>query len=99
MFGEEILFEIDDTLGKLARNAEALQDVERSSLSEVELEAFQKTQESLLHHLLHMDELFRTQKNRPLQLRGRKVEIQSKFRKLEKFRSWQKMAKSIKIPR
>lgn len=99
MLGEEILFEIDETLERLVRNAEALQEAEKSRLSEVELEAFQKTQESLVHHLLHMDELFQSHKKKPLQLRGRSIQIQSKFQRLAKFRSWQKIAKSIKIPR
>lgn len=56
MFGEEILLEIDSTLDQLIRNAEAIQNIDLSELSETEFEAFQKTQESLLQHLVHMDQ-------------------------------------------
>jgi hypothetical protein len=56
MIGEEILLEIDETLDRLIQNAEAIGQVDPSDLSDVEIDAFQKTQESLLHHLIHMDE-------------------------------------------
>lgn len=62
MFAEEVLIEIDTTLDQLIRNAELIQDVELKELSETEVEAFQKTQESLLQHLLHMDQFFETRK-------------------------------------
>lgn len=55
MVGTEILLEIDSTLDQLIENAEAIQSANLQELSEMELSAFQKTQESLLHHLLHMD--------------------------------------------
>lgn len=58
MVGEEILIEIDTTLDRLIRNAEAIQNVALEDLSETELEGFQKTQESLLQHLLTMDQMF-----------------------------------------
>jgi hypothetical protein len=56
MIGEEILAEIDKTLDQLICNAEIIQKVEVKALHETEIDAFQKTQESLLHHLLHMDQ-------------------------------------------
>ena len=54
MFGEEILLEIDGTLDQLIRNAEVIQKVDMLDLTETEIEAFKKTQESLLQHLMHM---------------------------------------------
>ncbi len=56
MVGQEILLEIDNTLDQLIRNAEAMEAASMRELSEVELAAFEKTQESLIHHLLVMDE-------------------------------------------
>lgn len=54
----KILSEIDATLEQLIRNAEALQEAEWADLSETEIEAFQKTQESLLHHWMDLDRNF-----------------------------------------
>lgn len=56
MIAEEILIEIDETLDRLIQNAEAIEKVELKDLNESELQAFEKTQESLLQHLLHMDQ-------------------------------------------
>lgn len=67
MVGQEILFEIDATLDQLIQNAEALQRANIQDLSEMEIEAFQKTQESLVHHLLHMDQRL-SEKNRGLKV-------------------------------
>lgn len=58
MFTEQILSELDATLEQLICNAKTLQIADHSKLSETELDAFQKTQESLLHHLMYMDDLF-----------------------------------------
>jgi len=54
---EQIIQKMDQTLDQLIQNAEALSRTDLQTLCETELEAFQKTQESLLHHLLHMDQL------------------------------------------
>lgn len=62
MIGAEILLEIDSTLDRLISNAEAIQSVNLNELSEIELAAFQKTQESLLHHLMYMDSCFEEKK-------------------------------------
>jgi hypothetical protein len=51
---EEILAAIDLTLDQLVRNAEALLPIQM--VEEIEIEALQKTQESLLSHLLHMSD-------------------------------------------
>ena len=56
MIGQEIIQEIDNTLDQLIRNAEMMSGADLEALSEIEVDAFQKTQESLLHHLLYMDQ-------------------------------------------
>lgn len=89
MFGEEILMEIDSTLDQLIRNAEAIQNVEMRDLSETEITAFQKTQESLLHHLLYMDQFLET-KRKTLRLQDKRsasYKIQEKLLKFEKLKS------------
>jgi hypothetical protein len=63
MIGEEILVKIDSTLDQLIQNAESIRTVDLKDLSEMELEAFQKTQESLISHLLHMDQLLQTKRS------------------------------------
>ncbi|MDE3055559.1 MAG: hypothetical protein KGI80_02535 [Verrucomicrobiota bacterium] len=76
MIGEEILVEIDATLDRLIQNAEAMQKADSRDLSEMEIEAFQKTQESLLHHFLYMDRCLAEKRVEQRSLRGR---IQQKF--------------------
>lgn len=51
----EILNEIDGTMDQLIKNAAALNEVTSDPLYQTEVEALQKTQESLLAHLLHFD--------------------------------------------
>lgn len=88
MFGEEILLEIDGTLDQLIRNAEVLQNVDLKSLSETEIDAFQKTQESLLQHLMHMDQ-FLVAKRKSLKVQDKKsasFKIQEKLLKFEKMK-------------
>ncbi len=60
MIGDEFILEIDQTLDQLIKNAETISHIDLQDLSEAELEAFQKTQESLLHHFIRMDELAKT---------------------------------------
>lgn len=55
MIGEEIYFEIESTLDQLIENAEAMNSSAKNELTRTEIDAFQKTQESLLAHLIHMD--------------------------------------------
>jgi hypothetical protein len=88
MFGEEIILEIDATLDRLICNAEAVQDVNFSELSDTEIEAFQKTQESLLQHLLHMDQFLETKtKNlKTLDKQSSRNQIQQKRAKFEKLK-------------
>ena len=54
---EEVLADIDATLDQLICNAEVIDRIEVRELSETEVEGFQKTQESLLARLIHMDDL------------------------------------------
>ena len=89
MFGEDILIEIDTTLDRLIRNAEAIQNVSIKELSETELDGFQKTQESLLQHLIHMDQFLET-KRKSLRLQDKRsasYKIQEKLLKFEKLKS------------
>ena len=89
MFAEDILLEIDRTLEHLICNAETLQGVDFEDLNEEEIDAFQKTQESLIHHLMNMDHTLET---RRIQLRiqdkksaGCKIqEKRIRFEKLKK---------------
>jgi hypothetical protein len=87
MFAEEILSEIDSTLDQLIRNAESLQGA-ISYLSNPEIDAFQKTQESLLHHLLHLDQSFET-KRKSLSIQNAKsaaIKLQEKYHRFEKLK-------------
>ena len=77
MIGEEIIIEIDSTLDQLIANAEAIRTVNLEDLSETEIAAFQKTQESLLHRLLRMDDLLEANRSIP----GKKSEARSQMQK------------------
>ncbi len=55
MSRQKILSEIDVTLDQLIKNAAALQEGKNDPSCETEMEALQKTQESLLARLLHLD--------------------------------------------
>ena len=88
MFAKEVLNEMDATLDQLIQNAKALQGVDMQYLSEIEIDAFQKTQESLLHHLLHMDEVFET-KSKSLRIPNKKsasYKIQEKLKHFEQLK-------------
>lgn len=88
MIGEEIILEIDATLDRLICNAEAIQNVNFSELSETEIEAFQKTQESLLQHLMYMDQCLET-KTKNLKIQNQKSsrhQIQEKLAKFKKLK-------------
>lgn len=89
MVGEDILLEIDGTLDQLIRNAEAIENVDLQELSEIEIAAFKKTQESLLQHLMHMDEFLVTKKD-SLKLQNKRsasFKIQEKLLKFEKMKT------------
>lgn len=89
MIGEEILLEIDGTLDRLIQNAEAIENVDLNELSETELTAFQNTQESLLHHLLSMDQYLVDKKDslkKPLK-KSSNIKIQEKLLRFEKMKT------------
>lgn len=88
MASEEILMEIDATLDRLIQNAEAIAGVEIEELSVIELEAFQKTQESLIQHLLYTDERLESQRQGLSKVDKRSasyklIEKRAKFEKLK----------------
>ena len=88
MIGEEILLEIDETLDHLIENAEAVENIDLRDLSELELEAFQNTQESLLQHLLTMDQYLVDKKDslkKPLKNSGN-PKIRTKLLRFEKMK-------------
>jgi hypothetical protein len=89
MFGEEILLEIDSTLDQLILNAETIQDVDPKDLYETEIDAFQKTQESLLQHLMRMDQIL-VEKRNSLKIpdkRSAAYKIQEKIQKFEQLKT------------
>ncbi len=89
MFGTEITLEIDNTLDQLIRNAELIQMADFDQLSETEIDAFQKTQESLLHHFIHMDQKLVAQRNnlRKQNKDSTKSKIQEKWLRFEKLKN------------
>ena len=60
MVFDNIFVEIESTLEQLITNAQAMKDID---LCKEEINAFQKTQESLLAHLIHMDKMLETKKS------------------------------------
>ena len=59
---EKILADIDDTLDQLIENADVLKRISPTPLYTSEIEALQKTQESLLARLVHMNDLLKNHK-------------------------------------
>lgn len=64
---ESILAEIDATLDQLIQNAKSIQEISLKQLQTHEIDALQKTQESLLAHLIHMDKLLDKDQKKTLQ--------------------------------
>ncbi len=89
MIGEEILQEIDATLDQLIRNAQAIQSASIQDLSDTEIEAFQKTQESLIQHFLHMDQLLEAKRKGigTLDKKSSSYKIQEKLTQFETLKS------------
>lgn len=59
---EEILSDIDATIDQLIENSDLLKQVENKPLFYFEMHALQKTQESLIARLAHMQELLHREK-------------------------------------
>lgn len=89
MFAEDILLEIDSTLDQLIKNSEIFQNSNVSELSETEINAFQKTQESLLHRFLFMDKALETKRKslQSLDKRSAKYKIQERLSRFEKLKN------------
>lgn len=66
--GEEIVAHIDATLDQLIQNASVIKQLSNNKQYEEELMHLQKTQESLLSHLMHMDELLGHQQKKKQQI-------------------------------
>ena len=83
--GQNLVQEIDQTLDLLIKNAEMISQVDLKDLSEFELAGFQKTQESLLHHLLHVDSLLEktTKLEKKFHPKTAAVQIQEKKKRFD----------------
>ena len=64
---EEILMDIDATLDQLIENADVINKISFATLFVSEVEALQKTQESLLARLVHMNDLLKGQKKEEIE--------------------------------
>ncbi len=62
---EEILADIDKTLDQLINNSSVFNQMPINSLFTTEIDALQKTQESLLARLVHMQDLLKKNKTQP----------------------------------
>ena len=56
---KDLVGEIDQTIDQLIENAKVLHMISSETLYEEEMLALAKTQESLIAHLIHMDEILR----------------------------------------
>ena len=79
--GEEILADIDATLDQLIENANVINQISLNSLFQDEVDALQKTQESLLSRLINMQSLLdnNSQKKKPLSKKTNIAPIQKKI--------------------
>ncbi len=60
---DEILADIDETLDQLIENANVIKTISSHTIYQTEIEALQKTQESLLARLVHMNDLLKPKNN------------------------------------
>ena len=56
---DDVLAEIDTTIDQLLENAKALKKISSKTSYQEEVSALEKTQESLIAHLIHMDEILK----------------------------------------
>lgn len=56
---DDVLTEIDSTIDQLLENAKALKKISSKDFYQEEISALEKTQESLIAHLIHMDEILK----------------------------------------
>lgn len=56
---KDLICEIDQTIDQLIENAKVIETIAANTCYEHELYALEKTQESLIAHLIHMDEILK----------------------------------------
>lgn len=56
---KDLLQDIDFTIDQLVENAKVLKEISSSTCYKEETQALEKTQESLIAHLIHMDEIMK----------------------------------------
>jgi len=78
---EEILAELDSTLNQLLLNIETVSDVSLSEISETEMQAMHKTQESLMARFMHTSELIKENERKKLQETNVLIKLQEKLKK------------------
>lgn len=80
---EEILAELDSTLNQLLLNIETVSNASLSDLSETEMQAMHKTQESLLARFMHMNDLIKESERKKLQEKKTRelTQLQEKLKK------------------
>lgn len=78
---EEILAELDSTLNQLLLNIETVSDVSLSELSETEMQAMHKTQESLMARFMHTSDLIKEKERKKLQETNALIKLQDKLKK------------------
>ena len=63
---EDLLAEIDATIDQLLENAKAMKEAKRDAHSNHEIQAFEKTQESLLARLIHRESILGLEKKQKM---------------------------------
>jgi len=82
--GEEILADINTTLDQLVQNAQALKTASMSNYFTHEVEALQKTQESLLARLMHRQSILKIEQKKKVLESIRKESIHRKIAEYSK---------------
>jgi len=83
--GDDILEEIDETIDQLLQNADVLKQIASHSEYREEKEALEKTQDSLLAHLIHMDCLLDRENISPKKRKKTALNISEKLSHVERF--------------
>ena len=94
---DHILSEMNQTLDQLIDNAKAIKTASLKALTSIEMDAFEKTQESLFAHILSMDELL---EKMLISLRKKnninpRHQIQKKFLTFDELRYPQEMREKV----
>lgn len=100
--GEEILADIDQTLDQLIENADIINRISFNAVFTSEVQALQKTQESLMARLMHMHELL--EKDKKQQLTTKKInslhQIEEKLKEFGQLNAQliEYLAQKVKMP-